>query len=273
MYETYWKLREKPFESGADPRSYYPAEAHQGTLLKLRYAIESQRGAALLCGGFGTGKTLLVRLLAEQLPAQFQPLVHLVFPQMPAADLLAYLAAELGVAGAAGATPPVADSVGRIRRRLDETASAGRHTVLAIDDAQLLEHGRAFEMLRLLLNFESGGRPMLTLLLVGQPNLLCVVERMPQLDERLGVKCLLRPLTLDETASYVAHRLNAAGATRTIFEPDAVETLFHLTRGVPRRINRLCDLALLIGYADEQPSIGADQIEAVAQELVVAAAA
>ncbi|HVC93219.1 MAG TPA: AAA family ATPase [Pirellulales bacterium] len=273
MYEAYWKLREKPFECGVDPRTYYPAEAHQGTLLKLRYAIENQRGAALLCGGFGTGKTLLVRLLAEQLPARFQPLVHLVFPQMPAGDLLAYLAAELGAASAAGVVPPVAESVGRIRRKLDETASAGRHIVVAIDDAQLLEHGRTFEMLRLLLNFESGGRPALTLLLVGQPNLLCVLERMPQLDERLGAKCLLRPLTLEETASYVAHRLNTAGATRTIFEPDAVETLFHLTRGVPRRINRLCDLALLIGYADEQRTIGAAQIEAVSQELAVAAAA
>ncbi|HEV3024011.1 MAG TPA: AAA family ATPase [Pirellulales bacterium] len=268
MYETYWKLREKPFECGADPRAYYPAETHQGALLKLRYAIENQRGAALLCGGFGTGKTLLLRLLAEQLPERFR-LVHLVFPQMPAADVLAYLAAELGLSAS---SPSLADTVGRIGRRLVETAAAGRHVVAAIDDAQLLDGPRTFETLRLLLNFESSGRAALTLLFAGQPNLLCTLERMPQLDERLGAKCLLRPFTHDETAGYVAHRMKAAGAVRAIFEPDAVEALFHLAHGVPRRINRLCDLALLIGYAEEQRSIGARQVEAVGQELVVAAA-
>jgi general secretion pathway protein A len=268
MYENYWKLQEKPFECGADVRTYYPAEAHQGALLKLRYAIESQHGAALLCGGFGTGKTLLLRLLAEQMPERFRPLVHLVFPLMPAADLLTYLAAELGVPSGSGS---LADTVGRIRRRLEETASSGRHTVVAIDDAQLLDGTRTFEALRLLLNFESAGRPALTLLFVGQPNLLRALERMPQLDERLGAKCLLRPFTHDETAGYVAQRMKAAGAVRTIFEPDGVEALFHLAHGVPRRISRLCDLALLIGYAEERRSIDAAQIEAVAHELAVAA--
>ncbi len=95
MYEAYWQLQQKPFAVRCDARSYYPTETHQGALLKLRYAIENRCGAALLIGSSGCGKTLLARLLAEQLPETYRPAVHLVFPQMPAGDLLAYVAAEL----------------------------------------------------------------------------------------------------------------------------------------------------------------------------------
>src|SRR5581483_8498646 len=96
MYEAYWKLNQRPFESGANTRAYYPSEGHQGALLKLRYAIEHEHAAALLTGAPGTGKSLLVGLLAEQLPKKFQPVAQLLFPQMPTGELLAYLASELG---------------------------------------------------------------------------------------------------------------------------------------------------------------------------------
>jgi general secretion pathway protein A len=119
-----------------------------------------------------------------------------------------------------------------------------------------------------LLNFEWNGRPGMTLLLVGQTGLLPMLDRVPQLEERLGVKCLLRTFRESETAEYVAHRLQLAGANQPIFEEDALPALHNLTQGVARRINRLCDLALLIGYAEEWPSISAGHLESVSQELV-----
>jgi general secretion pathway protein A len=125
--------------------------------------------------------------------------------------------------------------------------------------------------MRLLLNFESAGRPGLTLLIVGQTGLLPTLERMPQLDERLAVKCLLRRFTEQETADYAAHRLKLAGAVQTIFEPDSLSTLHRLTHGVARQINRLCDLALLIGFAEERRTIDTGQLEAVCHELVAVA--
>jgi general secretion pathway protein A len=85
MYEAYWRLEHRPFENTNDPRFYYPGESHQGTLLKLRYAVENRRGGAVLAGGSGTGKTLLVQALARQLNDSCQPFVQLVFPQMSAA--------------------------------------------------------------------------------------------------------------------------------------------------------------------------------------------
>lgn len=277
MYQSYWQLNEKPFEQGFDPRFYYPGDAHQAALLRLRYTIENQRGAVLVAGAGGTGKTLLAQTLKRHLPEHCTPFVHLVFPQMPTADLLAYLADEIGAprpesASKAGGRT-VEESIRRLQESLASNAEQGRHAVVVIDEAHLLDEVRSLEAMRLLLNFEHEGRPLLTFVLVGQPPLLTTVQRMPQLEERMAVKCLLRAFTPDETAAYVSHRVNAAGAARAIFDAEALETLHFESQGIPRRLNRLCELALLIGYADERASITREQIEAVSQELSVAVAA
>lgn len=268
MYETYWRLNQKPFENAADPRFYYPAESHQAALLKLRYAIENRRGAGLLVGPSGAGKTLVTTMLRGMVAQQYSPFVHLVFPQMSSADLLAYLADELDGAGCAPATSGLQASVRRIERFLTDNASKDRHTVVVVDEAQLLADVQTLESLRLLLNFEPNGSPALTLLLVGQPSILTMVERMPHWEERLAVKCLLRPFNEAETAAYVEHRLRVAGSPRSIIEPDALPTLQELTGGVARRINRLCDLALLVGFAEEQKTLSASHFESVCNELV-----
>lgn len=267
MYEAYWGLKCKPFENCADARFYYPSEAHQGALLKLRYAIENRRSAALVAGGSGCGKTLLVHGLRRQLGEPHVPFVHLVFPQLSSRELLAYLAVELGALSPTPVTPTSDESVRAIGRFLLQNAARGRHAVVAVDEAQLLLDADHLETLRLLLNFEAASPP-LTLLIVGLPALLPALERSSSLEERIVVKCLLRPFSVDETAAYVSHRLRAAGAQRDLFTGDALTALHRLTLGSPRKINRLCDLALLVGYAEEQPQIGAAQIEAVANELV-----
>ncbi len=267
MYEAYWQLASRPFDDVTDPRSYYPSEAHQGALLKLRYAIENQRGAALLCGASGTGKTLLVNMLKRQLPETCSPLVHVVFPQLNSRELVAYLADEIG-ARPAKSQDAFDDDLHRLQEFLSDNVARGRHTVLAVDEAHVLAEANLLDTLRMLLNFQVAGRSAWTLLLIGQPTLLPVLDRMPAFEDRLSVKCLLRPLTLDETISYVSHRLAAAGARREIFSHDALMALHHGTAGFPRKINRLCDLALLIGYAEELRTLSASHIEAVAHELV-----
>jgi general secretion pathway protein A len=268
MYESHWQLDTKPFENTVEPSFYYPAETHQGALLKLRYAVENRRGAALLAGGAGLGKSLVVHSLLRQLDDAYAPRVHVVFPQMPADQLLAYLDGAVTGVDQQGSTPPIARSVRSLENALIQNAEMGRHAVVVIDEAQDLEDPRALETIRLLLNFEHQGVPAMTMLLVGQPSLLPVLDRMPELDERLAVKCLMRRLTLEETISYIHHRMQAAGARREIFDAAALESVHHLSLGVPRRINRLCDLALLIGYAEERSSLEREQIEAVSEELV-----
>jgi type II secretory pathway predicted ATPase ExeA len=272
MYLDYWQLTQQPFEPTISRADFYPCEAQEAALLKLRYAVENHRGAALLAGPSGSGKTMLVHLMREAFTERFEPVVNLVFPQMSGRDLLVYLAEQLGAPPADPPRHTVEESVRRLEFFLTQNAIAGQQAVVIVDEAQLLEDSGALETLRLLLNFEHGGRPALALILVGQTSLLSAVGRLPSLEERISVKALLRAFTPQETAGYVRHRLTAAGAPRDIFTPDAVEAIHCLSRGLARQINRLADLALLVGFADRLPRLDSQQIEAVSEELVTVGA-
>jgi general secretion pathway protein A len=179
-----------------------------------------------------------------------------------------YLAEQLGAPPSDPPRHTVEESVRRLEFLLDHNARLGRHAVVVIDEAHLLEDCGALETLRLLLNFEVDGQPTLTLLLVGQMGLISAIGRLPSLEERVAVKALLRSFTLEETIGYVAHRLQTAGAVRDIFSRDAVEALHYLSQGIARKINRLADLALLVGFADGLSILAERQVEAVSDELV-----
>jgi len=267
MYESHWNLSTKPFESTNQDDFYYPGESHQGALHKLRYAIENRRGAALLSGPAGSGKTLMVHTLWKQLADEYSPRVHVVFPDMPADQLLAYLADEL-TGQRTETTPTVRESVSRIEACLKENAREGKHAVIVIDEAQTLAQRGGLDTLRLLLNFEVDLKPAVTILLVGQPALLPQVERSPEFESWLGAKCVLTAFSSAETAAYIAHRLRAAGCNEPMFEDKALEAIHYHSGGVPRNINRICDLALLIGFAEELATISAENVEAGLDELV-----
>lgn len=229
MYESYWELEEKPFESGCDPKYFYPGETHQAALLKLRYAVENRRSGAVLAGASGVGKSLLVLLLRSMLSEETFRVVQVVFPRMKADELLAYLADELsGPAEAPHRPPGMHESVRRIQSFLKQNSEQGRHTLVAVDDAQSITDPAALDALRLLMNFEVAGRPAMTLLLVGQPGLLATLDQPPHLEERIDVKCLLRPFSSAETAAYVGHRLRTAGASRDFFTDEALEAVIIL---------------------------------------------
>ena len=272
MYEKYWQLQGMPLVNDADARFFYASESHQAALLKLRYLIEHRRGAGLLVGGVGIGKSYIVATLAEQLAENEGPLVPLVFPQKSAPELLAYLAVELGAAPeAVGSEAGGLDrTIRQLQQLLHQYSSRHRHPIIFIDEAHLIEDDAVFQALRLLMNFQQQAGGMFTLILSGQRDLLSRINRMPQLEDRIGVKCVLRALTYEETLGYVTHRLEAAGCRRTMFTPKALDAVFELSGGIPRRINRLCDLALLVGYADETPELSDQQLEAVAEELTAA---
>ncbi|QEG43738.1 ExeA family protein [Roseimaritima ulvae] len=275
MYESHWKLTERPFENWSDPRFYYPSEVHQTALLKLRYAVENRRAAVAMCGDSGIGKSLIVDALAEQLPEPFAPVAKLAFPQLCGDQLLGYVTDEL-----TGASGPNDETPRTSLRRLDDffadNVDAGRHAVLIVDEAHLLMAPEQLETLRLLLNLQrrqAQAEAAWTLVLVGHATLLSVIERNRALDERMSVKCMLHRMGPEQTAGYIQHRIQVAGGdSQAIFTPEAIETLHVRSGGIPRRINRLADLALMVGYAEEAEQIEAAHIEGVHQELVTVAA-
>ncbi len=281
MYESHWKLSERPFENRVDSKFYYPAETHQAALLKLHYAIENRRAAAMLCGPGGMGKSLLVETLQRQLSEKFRPICHVVFPAMNGPQLVRYLVDRIvsaadGQAQKIGLTGPrdMAADIFAFENFLRANLEKKQQAVIIVDEAHLLEQYDLLEPLRLLLNVAaigSGGEAAWTLVLVGQPTLLSHIESYPALDERLAVKCMLNRFAPDETTAYIQHRLRSVGADADeIFDYAAIERIHALTQGIPRRINRLCDLALMVGYAEDRTKLSAEIIDNVHGDLAPA---
>src|SRR4051794_27005335 len=170
MYQAYWQLDCRPFESTGDARFHYAAESQRGALLKLRYVLENRRGAAVLAGGSGPGKKLLGQKMLGGVDENFAPRGDLGFSQMPADQLLTYLADQL-TAQHSPLTQTVDQSVRRIERLLRANSEAGKHAIVAIDEAHLLQSTQTLEAIRLLMNFEHDGQPVATFLLAGQTGL------------------------------------------------------------------------------------------------------
>ncbi len=270
MYSQHWKLERRPFENTLEPEFFFPSQTHQAAVLKLRYLIENQKGAGVLVGPTGTGKTFVTRRLVQELGSQIGPWLNFVFPQMTADDLLTDIAIRLGGESAAdlpNSVLPRGAALRIIERSLDEHARAGHHPVLVVDDAHLIDDPATLQTLELLLNFQQPPQRAFSLILLGDRLLLSRLSRLPRFDERLAVRAMLQSLSPDETARYIRFRLEVAGARNVIFDADALAEIAALSDGIPRRVNRLADLALLVGYADGRRQLTAADVAAVSDEL------
>lgn len=266
MYVQHWNLDSPPFDDDIDPAFFFRSRTHHAALLKLRYLLDSNKGAGLLCGETGTGKTSVIRLLLKDLDARFAPVVHVHYPFLNATELVAYLAAELGGDEQALQSDGRLDfTLRQFESRLAFHSEAERHPLIIIDEAHLIEDQRVLQAIQLLLNYRHDAP--FTVLLAGQPSLLSRINRLTELEERIGVRSLIQPLSREETAEYIGHRLAVAGLAQSVFEPAAVDEIHDLSGGVPRRINRIADLTLLVGYADGLTTLTDSQVDSVADEI------
>ena len=271
MYASFFGLKQSPFSIAPDPRYLYMSERHREALAHLLYGVQGGGGFVLLSGEIGAGKTTVCRCFLEQVPVGCQ-VAYIFNPQLTVIELLQTVCDEFGIVVAPGTgTGPVTVKtfVDALNAHLLAAHAQGRHCVLIIDEAQHLS-AEVLEQLRLLTNLETSERKLLQIMLIGQPELrsLLAGPGLEQLAQRVIARYHLGPLSAAETAAYVAHRLAVAGLSGAMpFDPAALRRIHSLTGGVPRRINLLCDRALLGAFAEGQARVGQRIVDRAASEV------
>jgi general secretion pathway protein A len=251
MYEQYYGLTARPFDLTPDPRFLVPTEVHREALSNLEYAIASRKGITLLIGEAGTGKTTVICAAIEKQPARVH-CVHLHNPALTRLEFVEMLAAQFSLSD--NARTSKTGLLLELEQLLKHRRDAGETTVLIVDEAQSLP-SELLDEIRLLTNIETTQDKLLSLIIAGQPELAVRVNgtSFRQLKQRIGLRCELRPLNVNESVGYIAKRiLVAGGVPAQVFTREAVLLVHEYARGIPRTMNVLADNALVSGFAAQE---------------------
>ncbi|GAB2871779.1 ExeA family protein [Pseudoduganella ginsengisoli] len=272
MYTQFFQLKQSPFSIAPDPRYLYMSERHREALAHLLYGVGSGGGFVLLTGEIGAGKTTVCRCFMEQIPANCE-LGYIFNPRLTVEELLQSVCEEFRIAMPEG-LHSVKSYIDAINRHLLASHAAGRNNVLIIDEAQNLSPP-VLEQLRLLTNLETSERKLLQIILIGQPELRTMLARpeLEQLAQRVIARYHLGSLSVEETGSYIGHRLAVAGAHGAPFPRQLMSLIHRMTGGVPRRINLLCDRALLGAYVENTHTVTRAILRRAGAEVFTEAAA
>lgn len=270
MYAEFFGLKQDPFSIAPDPRYLFMSERHREALAHLLYGIQGGGGFVLLSGEIGAGKTTICRCFLEQIPEQCR-VAYIFNPKLTVGDLLKTICREFHVdvqhEGIGPAT--IKDYLDPLNEYLLQSHASGERNVLIIDEAQNLTT-HVLEQLRLLTNLETNERKLLQIVLIGQPELRTVLARpeLEQLAQRVIARFHLGALNEAETRQYIDHRMQVAGLRGPLpFSGPALKRIHEITRGVPRRVNLLCDRALLGAYATQQPRVERAVVDKAASEV------
>jgi len=266
MYKDFYGLSEKPFSKTPDPRFLYLSKGHREALARLQYVIE-ERELALLTGEIGCGKTTISRALMDSMGESF----HFCFifnPRLNAIEFLRGIARCLRVEKPSTAKDEL---LGEITEELYRFHQEGRCPVLVIDEAQMIPDREIFDEIRLLTNFQLDDRNLLSVIIMGQPELrrMLAAPVYEPFRQRIAINYHLRPLDLEETLEYIDFRIEVAGGSPGLFSPDAVHRIFELSGGVPRKINVIATNALLEGFGREAAWVEGAIIEELKGELSI----
>lgn len=270
MYAQFFGLKQDPFSIAPDPHYLFMSERHREALAHLLYGLRGGGGFVLLTGEIGAGKTTVCRCFLEQIPKKCN-VAYVFNPKLTALELLQTIADEFHIRprDSAPAGEGVKQLVDAINEFLLRTHAVGMNNVLIIDEAQLLST-EVLEQLRLLTNLETRERKLLQIILIGQPELrgMLAAPELEQLAQRVIARFHLPALSAAETGQYIKHRLTVAGLRGNMpFDRKLRERIHQLSRGVPRRINLLCDRALLGAYAQGQSKVSVATLSRAAEEV------
>ncbi|HEC26169.1 MAG TPA: DUF2075 domain-containing protein [Gammaproteobacteria bacterium] len=263
MYETFYGFREKPFSLLPDPAFLYLSRIHSAALAMLQYGLSHQTGITVITGDVGSGKTTLIRELLNEITDDLN--VGLISNTHNAfGELIQWVLMTFGIPYKGMEKIEMYETFTNF---IIEQYARKKSTVLIIDEAQNMEQ-ETLEELRLLSNINADKNQVLQLILVGQPELRKKLSspELIQFAQRIGSEYYLKALDLKETQNYIKHRLKVAEGDTALFNPLATATIYYYSKGIPRLINTLCDLALVYAYSDEITEIGKGLIQEVASE-------
>lgn len=273
MYLDYWGLKKKPFENTPNPDFFFYSANHEEALTRLLYGVKERKGAVMITGDIGAGKTLLSRMLVRLLSKNKKSynIAVIVNPSFTAEDLLREIIYQFG---GLESLPTVINKLELIHR-LDDivfgSSEKGQQCVLIIDEAHVIKNDAIFEEIRLLLNFQRNDAFLVTIVLMGQPELEQKIRQHEPLEQRIAIRYNLPGLSKEEVGKYIDYRLKAAGGTREIFTVSSIEEIYNASRGIPRVINNICDLSLLMGFGSQVELVDDTIVKAVAEDLRLAA--
>ena len=256
MYESYYGFKENPFSLSPDPRFLLLCPQHREALNHLIYGIQERKGFIVITGGIGTGKTTLCRSFLACLDGATE--AALIFnPAISELELLETIVQEFGLKMDGRRRKTKKRYIDALNAFLLDNYRAGKNAVLLIDEAQNLSHS-VMEQIRLISNLETEREKLLQIVLIGQPELgeMLKLPSLRQLRERIVVWYELKPLKLRQIEQYIDHRLSVAGGGSVSFSALARMRIFLSSEGNPRRINAVCDRALLIAYSRDLRTIG-----------------
>jgi len=267
-YLEYYGLNEHPFSNVVDSRFFYNSPQQSEAIIKLKYAIDTKKGLAVVIGNIGAGKTTLARRLLEELDEEnYEAALLVIIHSSVSSDwLFKKFALQLGVKNV---SDHKLELLGEIYRRLYEINEQGRKAVVLMDEVQMLNSKEIMEEFRGLLNMESAEGKMVNFIFFGLPELDQVLSLDEPLKQRVAVRIKLQGLSEENTRDYVKHRLKVSCSPNEIFTDSAIRLMCKYSSGSPRLINTICDNALLEGYLFKNKIIDDSIIKTVAVDLAL----
>jgi len=263
MYLKYWGLKKFPFDNVADPSFFYLSESHEEALSRLLYASKMMKGGAMLTGGIGCGKTLISKVYMNELMEEKSEISLLTNPPLGSIELLQEILYQMSITELPDSKTKLLQL---LNRKLIDNMEQNKETIIIIDEAQILNE-ETFEEARLLLNFQRNDRFLLTLVLIGQAELKVKIRQIKQLDQRIAIRYHIHPFHFLGTAKYIMFREKKAGFARNVFTTKAIKEIYEYSQGVPRKVNSVCDLSLLIAFNRKRKVVDSGIVKNVVDDL------
>jgi type II secretory pathway predicted ATPase ExeA len=266
-YEAFFGFSQQPFSNAPESRFFYESRQHSEALIRLMHSVSTMKGLSVMVGDIGCGKTLLARKLLENLEAEKvyeAALMVIVHSEVTAEWLLRKIALQLGAKDPGEKKSTILPA---LYERLMEIYEQGRKAAVIIDEANMLVSREIFEEFRGLLNLEAPGQKLLSITLIGLPDLEQNIALDPPLQQRIALKFTLQSLQEIAVTEYIKHRLHIVGCERDVFTPGAYKKIFQFSKGIPRLINTICDNSLLESFLVKKETIDEDIVDGVGGDL------